>query len=707
MRRSYPTALFLLLLTLSVSCGKESGRYLSFDRQSANHLAIDSLNGNQFGITTLGNDPYVTLKEQDLSPADGKTVLTFEYISEKGVNFMEIYFLTRETGSVGSNVAGMLKCPGLIPAGEMTSYSVDLGEAVAKANWNPEKDLLRIDFGDQPDTRVTIRNIHFRRRNRAEDAIFKKWEAFRVSDRQQNNRLEGYLSTTYPASITRVEVYDSTILIQGNVDAGKGSRLLCAVRPWESPLNAGELDGTEITGKSFTVERPRYEEIDGFNYDHALSRWMIAGKEGILSSARYADSITPREMMPKGVLKGRKGIGGYHISRGHSSDLVDIPVTSITVNVWLSRFLHLDRKENTIEHRFNGRSYYFDAKVVDGYDKTLLEALKHDIVVAAIILVNSADQSADPKVGELLQDENFGGEHAFYTMPNMGSAESVHCYAAALDFLASRYSRKDNKFGRIHHWIIHNEVDAGNVWTNMGDDRPLQVFLDAYHRSMRLCYNIARKYDANSEVLASFTHSWSEPVPVDGDYATLDLLKGLLKYSAVEGDFRWGIAYHPYPEDLNEPKTWNDRSATFSMNSPMITFKNLEVLDRWIKQPENLYLGSQKRTVWLSENGTNSRTYGEQDLKEQAAGFAYAWKKMKHLDGIDAFQWHNWMDGRGEFGLRIGLRKYPDDENDPAGKKPVWYLYQAADTPQEDKVFEPYKSVIGVSDWSEVLHEVK
>ena len=81
----------------------------------------------------------------------------------------------------------------------------------------------------------------------------------------------GCLSTTYPASITQVEVYDSTILIQGNVDAGKGSRLLCAVRPWESPLNAGELDGTEITGKSFTVERPRYEEIDGFNYDHALS----------------------------------------------------------------------------------------------------------------------------------------------------------------------------------------------------------------------------------------------------------------------------------------------------------------------------------------------------------------------------------------------------------------------------------------------------
>ncbi len=80
---------------------------------------------------------------------------------------------------------------------------------------------------------------------------------------------------------------------------------------------------------------------------------------------------------------------------------------------------------------------------------------------------------------------------------------------------------------------------------------------------------------------------------------------------------------------------------------------------------------------------------------------------MKHLDGIDAFQWHNWMDAHGEFGLLIGLCKFPDDETDPAGKKPVWYLYQAADTPREDKVFDQYKPIIGINDWSEVLHKVE
>src|SRR5690625_7173595 len=116
-----------------------------------------------------------------------------------------------------------------------------------------------------------------------------------------------------------------------------------------------------------------------------------------------------------------------------------------------------------------------------------------------------------------------------------------------------------------------------------------------------------------------------------------------------------------------------------------------------------MYKGREKRTLFLSENGTNSRTYEVKDLTDQAAGFAYAWKKLKNLDGIDAIQWHNWIDNRHEFGLRIGLRKFPDDEEDPGGPKPVWYAYQAAGTGREDEVFEPYKEVIGIDDWTEIM----
>ena len=110
------------------------------------------------------------------------------------------------------------------------------------------------------------------------------------------------------------------------------------------------------------------------------------------------------------------------------------------------------------------------------------------------------------------------------------------------------------------------------------------------------------------------------------------------------------MAHHPYPESLFEPKTWLDQKVQFDFNTPLITFKNIEVINAWIKLPEALYQGKQKRTLWLSENGTNSPTYSEQDLREQAAGFAYTWKKLRTLDGIDGFQWHNWFDSRGEGG---------------------------------------------------------
>jgi len=80
------------------------------------------------------------------------------------------------------------------------------------------------------------------------------------------------------------------------------------------------------------------------------------------------------------------------------------------------------------------------------------------------------------------------------------------------------------------------------------------------------------------------------------------------------------------------------------MNTPFVTLKNLEVLSKWALTPANLFRGTTRRSVWLSEAGTNSPTYAEADLRNQCAGFAYGWKKIAALPGIDGIQWHNWFD---------------------------------------------------------------
>jgi hypothetical protein len=287
-------------------------------------------------------------------------------------------------------------------------------------------------------------------------------------------------------------------------------------------------------------------------------------------------------------------------------------------------------------------------------------------------------------------------------MPDLTTAESTAAYVLALDLLARRYSRADGRYGRVHHWIMHNEVDMGWVWTNCGA-RPELVFFDQYYRSMRLAHLVLRRQDPHAKVFISLTHHWSETADPATCFPSRDLLGRLLAFGRAEGDFDWGLAHHPYPSSLLEPRTWLDRDAEFRLDTPKITFRNLEVLDAWVRRPEVLFEG-RLRSVHLSEQGPNSRDYSDQALREQAAAMAYVWKKLDRLDSIEGFEYHNWVDNRHEGGLRIGLRRFPDDQQDPSGPKPIWHLYRALGTPGEDRACDFAKPIIGIADWEEVRH---
>nr|WP_255785112.1 DUF5722 domain-containing protein [Membranihabitans maritimus] len=674
--------------------------YLSLNTSSGNDLIIDTKGRSQYKITTTGNDPYILLKELTYGLDDESVVFTFEYKSGSDIGPLQLFFgepITEER-SVKSDIV-----PG---PGSWETFSIDVKNYLDEFSWGQTGDLLRLDLGSESGVEMEIKNIHFRKRNEEEKARAEEKKANRENDLQLEKSITDYIKTSFGADISSVNVSKHTIIIKGYCPDPKGI-FLSEIRPSEDVSTKMEFDPmAEILSPNFTIEVDRFSTGDNLGFDRVLSKWVLVQENGgyskIISHARYADEIEASENIPVKKVTGKKGLGGFSVSRGFTSDLDDLGISSVTVNITFTQFMCLNGHPNAIEHEYAGKTYYFDREKIEHFDKTMQVAYSKDISVAAIILVNSASQSVDPEIGDLLEHPNYEAE-GFFTMPNMTNPESVHCYAAALDFLASRYSRTDHKYGRIHKWIMHNEVDAGLTWTNMGE-KPMMVFLDAYMKSMRMCHNIVRSYNGNGEVLASFTHSWTEPVE-PRFYGSKKMIQSLLDYSRVEGDFNWGLAYHTYPQDLNEPKTWLDDKALFSENTPLITFKNLEVLNDWVKKPENLYNGEIKRTVWLSENGTNSRTYSKKDLSEQAAGLAYAWKKLDKLDGIDAMQWHNWIDNRGEFGLKIGLRKFPDNEEDPGGRKPVWYVYEAAGTSSEDNVFPKYKTVIGIEEWSEIMFE--
>jgi hypothetical protein len=523
-------------------------------------------------------------------------------------------------------------------------------------------------------------------------------------DAAYETALREYLGRTFPCTVDHVAVDERQVTIEGKVGGDPGE-LFLASAGIEVPITRTDLfDIVEpirpAADGRFAVSVPRHVG----QHDRLLDRWAVVAKsaEGVSlrSHFRYADEVKAIGSPPWPTPRGKKGVGALWAGRP-LSDLDDLGISWATVNVVITPLLRGSPGAGRTSFEAFGRTWYADDRTVEHLDQSLLEAAKRQIIVSAIILVGQAKSAADPTIGKLLAHPD-ADPAGVYVMPNLTTAEGVQTYAAALEFLARRYTRADGRFGRIHHWILHNEVDAGWTWTNAGDKSALE-YIDLYQRSMRMAHLIARQYDPRAKAFISLTHHWAKP---GGPrfYAGRELLDGLIEFGRAEGDFDWAIAFHPYPQNLGNPRVWEDRRVNFTFDTPQITFKNIEVLDAWVGRPSAMYLGRQVRTVHLTEQGLNSRDYSEKSLRDQAAGMAYAWSKIEGLPTIEAFDYHNWVDNRGEGGLRIGLRRFPDDKEDPQGKKPIWEVYRAAGTADEAAVFEPYKGVVGVKDWKDVRH---
>lgn len=562
---------------------------------------------------------------------------------------------------------------------------------------------LRLDLPLPADRVLQVRNLKLRPERPGE------FDAATAAPRASASKeaLEAYFTRKFPAAITKVSVGKDLVHLEGRAP-GDPAGLFLADIPMDLLLDAPAGWQTLVEVKpaadgSFSLDVPRRRRRGDLDHDRLLSRWQLVRKTAQdiepLSRARYAGAVDCRSPdLPPARPANKKGLGGWHSGR-LPGELADLGISAVTVNVMIHTLVALKPGPGTTPFQWQGRTYHARESALAGYDRTFLEAQKHGAMVSAILLVANPAKGGD-EVVKLLGHPDASPEGTF-AMPNVTSPEGISLYGAILNLMAERWSRPDGKHGRVHHWIMHNEVDAGWVWTNAGD-KPDVVYMDLYHRSMRLMDLIARQYDRSSRPFITLTHHWAE----GGNpkwYGSKRMLELLVRQARTEGDFPWALAYHPYPQNLFNPRTWEDGQATFSFDTKKITPKNLEVLDAYMKQPALLFRGK-VRPVHLSENGFNSKDYSAKELADQAAGMALAWKKMAKLSSIESWQYHNWIDNRHEGGLKIGLRKFPDDPGDPLGKKPIWHLYRALGTPEEDSAAAPYLQVIGITSWDQVIH---
>lgn len=515
---------------------------------------------------------------------------------------------------------------------------------------------------------------------------------------EKATKLTKYLKRKFPARIETVSVSADAISLTGKrlkSDRNNGRIQIVEVPPWaEATSDSPPLivdANIELQEKTWTTSVPRF---DG-KRDRLNSSWRLMSGDRFVSARRFPTEIEPlgnNYIVKRPEVSNQKGLGGLYFD-GPPEELVELGITAVTVNFKISDFLinqpgpgreqielpSLPDSKGPAQSR--GSPVYFNTGAWKQYDNLIDFARQKKFVVSAIILIPR------PKVqstfAPLVHPDNDGG---IFSMPNLTDPQAAWLYDYALNRVAERYSNPNKAPGGITNWIAHNEVDQHYIWTNMGK-QPRPLVTEAYYRSLRMIYNAARNYNPHARVFASLTHSWNVPDKETGTrLAPRDMLVTLQRYCILEGDFEWGVAYHPYAQSLFAATAWQDTKVSQELDTPLITMQNIEVLGKFLTHSFMRNSARQTRPVLLSEQGFHTASYSAADQANQAGSLAYAMRKIKQLPFIETFHYHRWIDNPNEGGLKLGLRTLPTADHPHGQKKQAWHVFKAIGTPREAEV---------------------
>ena len=414
----------------------------------------------------------------------------------------------------------------------------------------------------------------------------------------------------------------------------------------------------------------------------------------VLPAAAQNDSSRSPEAYP--VAASKKGLQVEIVA-----DALALGVKHAALNFNLSQIIDPRSETNNPSWESAGQRYHFQRGYLAAMDQQIKALSDRGVVVNLIVLTY---QSNDPEVNRILIharcETNAPNRLGNF---NTATAEGRGWLTATLEFCAARWSRPDQKFGRASGYIIGNEVNSHWWWANMGRVS-MEEFADDYLCAVRLVHTAIRQQASWPRVYVSLEHHWNMRYGA-GDEKQAFPARAFVDYFARRaregGDFDWHIAFHPYPEDLFEPRCWKDKSATTNvLTTPRITFKNLELLPAYLRRPELLCQGQPRRII-LSEQGFHTPKGADGEIV-QAAAYCYAYKKIERLDGVDSFILHRHVDHAGEGGLLLGLRSNQPKDGEPRPKKKIYECFRLADTPEWEPAFAFALPVIGITNWNQV-----
>lgn len=463
-----------------------------------------------------------------------------------------------------------------------------------------------------------------------------------------------------------------------------------------------ETDDTAFARQAVWSGRPNGETITLPRFDGPVDRLYqrfsvtdTAGKP--LGSSRYVTDLSslgreaatlPQPASPKGLQ-----------CIVDLDDAIELGVKHAAVNVSLSQ-IYDDSGSSPIRREVDGVPVAADERAIAHLDATVKRMTSAGMRVTLILL--NYQQPSGSQNSPLRHPRTDAAAPNGIGAFNLTDADGIHAFRGLIELLAERYSRPDASCGLVANYIVGNEVQSHFDWYNLGDADSATVIAD-YTKAVRIADLAVRRFQPDARVFVSLDHNWSRQHRPESTRSMPGrmLLDRLHSTLIAQGDVPWGIAFHPYAENLGNPRTWEDKTAKLCSDTPRITFKNLEVLTAYLRRPPLQFDGKQRRLI-LSEQGFHCLTTDDGETL-QAAAYAFAFERVRRIDGIESFIYHRHVDHPHEGGLRLGLRENAPGTTDQSGRsRRIIDVFRAIDTPDRAAATAFAKPIVGVASWDEL-----
>ena len=511
-----------------------------------------------------------------------------------------------------------------------------------------------------------------------------------------------HYATVQSAEINAQNPASIDIMVNAGALVGSGQQLyLFAVKPYQMDLS-GRTDYLAVQDVGNGSLHFTADLQDGPTSFRSYDAFVVAIATGagyqIVSNRCYIGNpeLVAADQSPA-LNRGKKGL---LVNPNILDDAIDLGIKHAFIPMTTAQLFGTG-----VTYSFEGQTYSFNSSLIQQLDQEI-SRLSNAGVTVTLNIVNGwdASQPALYRPGTQVVTSDMAQYYGF----NVETEEGFRLVKAMASFLANRYNGH-NGHGKITNWVIGNEIN--NQYWNYVGNYSVTDYTRIFQRAFRVFYTAIKTVSANDHVMFSLDQYWTIPPESGsvGKYPGKDVLDTFAALDQEEGKTNWSLAIHPYPYPLTDPNFWNDLSSgkvTQDITTPVVSYANLSVLTNYMHNQNMLDQSGQVRAIFMTEEGFSSMKGLSQDASmEQAAAVAYGHYIVENNPDIDAYMLSRQLDNAAETkdGLYFGLSSIGADGSSLAAK-PAREVFKYIDDPTRSLMVSEFaKSIIGISDWSEVI----